>query len=238
MIDSRTSLLVLGCVAFGGLIVAELYADPGEALSITAVGSRRDDAPAALPTQPVRLDDLLATSLARPLFSPTRRPPASAPGEAAGDTDLAGNRLAGIVIEPDRRLAIFAVTGAKALTLTEGESVDGWQIESITPTEVSLVGRSGGKTLQPTRDPNLPPPVRPPARANAGPQAPAPPGQPPVLPGRPGVPQPNPQAAPVPLPQRPIAKANRSPGPAIAPAVPQTAPAPGPRTITPPGPAR
>jgi hypothetical protein len=227
MIDMRTILLVLGCIAFSGLIVAEFYGGSDDPSAITAVGSTHNDAAPLLPQiRPTGTDDPLAVSLARPLFSATRRP-SIGPAEPAAD--LAGNRLAGIVIEPDRRLAIFAVTGGKPLTLAEGESVNGWQIESITPSEVSLIGRGGAKTLQPTLDPN-PPPPRPLARAAAAPQPAGSPGQAPVPGSRLGAPP----AVQVPGPPRPIAHVGRG----QASTMPQTVPAPGPRIVMPPGQAR
>ena len=53
-------------------------------------------------------NDSVPTILARPLFSPSRRPE-TAKSEGPADPTLNDVRLSGIVIEPDRRLAIFAV---------------------------------------------------------------------------------------------------------------------------------
>ncbi len=95
------------------------------------------------------------------MFSPSRRPPQGNTAKAAEDGGLADLRLAGIVIEAGRRFAIFAPEGAKALTVTEGETVSGWRVESISPREVALSGPDGTKTLQPKFDPNLAPPPEP-----------------------------------------------------------------------------
>ena len=127
---------------------------------------RRGRSDAASPTtrrQNPRPEELVATALARPLFSSTRRPPQDASGGAAADSDLSDARLTGIVTTPRHRIAIFAVSGDKPLKVAEGDAVSGWRIESITPREVSLSGPSGTKTLQPKLDPNLvPPPGQPP----------------------------------------------------------------------------
>jgi hypothetical protein len=129
-------------------------------------------------------------TLARPLYSATRRPPQTA-DNAATDPGLTDTRLTGIVTEPDRRLAIFAVTGGKPVVLTEGETVSGWRIDSISPREVSVSGPSGTKTLQPRIDQNA---VAQPAGAGAGRgvagPAPPRPGAPPLpgAPPRPGAP--------------------------------------------------
>ena len=229
MSDWRLLLLFFACVAFGGLIVAELLGASGGPDRVPVVESRRGDAPLTQSVRPTRSEDLLAATLARPLFSPSRRPPMG-----AGDTmppDPGNNRLTGIVIEPDRRVAVFAVSGAKPLILTEGESISGWQIESITASQVSLVSRSGTKILQPTLDPN-PPAPRPAGRANA---AAAQPVGAPAVPGRPGPPQARTPAEQTPNVPRNLTQSGRASPLANAPAVSQTAPTRGPRMIAPPG---
>jgi hypothetical protein len=52
-----------------------------------------------------------AREIAEPLLGPTQRPPEAASSDNAGDPRLPDVRLTGIVIEPDRRIAIFAVNG-------------------------------------------------------------------------------------------------------------------------------
>src|SRR5215469_396237 len=147
-------LLIAGCLLFGSIMFTELQSSGTEDTALAEVPSRSELAPAVRRQQNPRIDELLTAILARPLFNSTRRPPETAP-TAATDSDLAGTRLAGIVIDPRRRLAIFAVNGDKPLRLGEGEAVSGWRIESITPREVSLTGPAGTKTLQPKMDPNL-----------------------------------------------------------------------------------
>ena len=60
------------------------------------------------------MDELVATTLSRPLFSATRRPAERAVSGGPADPGLTDVRLTGIVIEPDRHTAIFAVKGEKA----------------------------------------------------------------------------------------------------------------------------
>ena len=91
-----------------------------------------------------------------------RRRAATARRKTPAFTDT---RLAGIVTEPGHRFAIFAPTGAKPMIVTEGDTVSGWRVDSITPREVSLSGPGGTKTLQPKIDPNLAPPAPPPMAA-------------------------------------------------------------------------
>jgi hypothetical protein len=165
------SLLLAGCVVFGTTIFLELAPGGGQDQTLPEAALRANVAPAVHRQQTSRVDGLLETALARPLFSSTRRPPQSATDGDAADTDLSDKRLTGIVTAPGHHLAIFAVTDAKPLTLTEGETVSGWRIETIGPIEVSLSGPGGNKTLRPKPDPTLaqPPETMPLVRGGAQP---------------------------------------------------------------------
>jgi general secretion pathway protein N len=152
-------LLLAGCLILGATVVVEVAPAARDDQLAAEISGRRDAAAPAMHRPPSeRIDELLGTVLARPLFSSTRRPPPSAVNDGGG-ADFADTRLTGIVTEPGRHIAIFAVNGAKSLRLTEGEAVSGWRIESITPREVSLSGPGGSKTLEPKVDPNLVPPA-------------------------------------------------------------------------------
>jgi hypothetical protein len=201
-------ILITGCLVFGSIIFVELEPTGTEDPAVAEAAARPDTPPAARRQQNLRIDELLTTALARPLFSSSRRPPQSAATGGSADSDLADTRLAGIVTEPGRRIAIFAVSGDKPLRVAEGDAVSGWRIESITPREVSLSGPTGTKTLQPKMDPNLaPPPGQPPVAKPAG-QLPAPLGgaRPRTPAATAGMPQPG-QAIPInnpAVPPRPV----------------------------------
>jgi general secretion pathway protein N len=197
-------LLIAGCLVFGSIVFAELQPTGEENSAPAAAGSKPDVAPAARLQQSPRIEELVTVILARPLFSNTRRPPQAASNDATKDSDLSDARLTGIVTEPRRRVAIFAITGDKPLRVSEGEAVSGWRIDSITPREVSLSGPTGTKTLQPKVDPSLAAasgsaggrlPI-PPAAAAARPPAPAAAAG--VAPPSPAVPINNPGALPRP----------------------------------------
>jgi hypothetical protein len=148
MKDRRVLLLLLaGCFVFGTVIFIELQPAGTEDPRVAEVATRPETVPATR-RQNLRIDELLTAILARPLFSSTRRPPEGTAANAV-DSDLADTRLTGIVTEPGRRIAIFAVNGDKPLRGAEGDAVSGWRIESITPREVSLSGPTGTKTMQP-----------------------------------------------------------------------------------------
>lgn len=200
-------LLVAGSLLFGAIIFIELTPAEADHALIAKAGGQPETTAATHRAQSPKLEELVATALARPLFISTRRPPQTDSAGAAGDSDLADKRLTGIVTAPGHRIAIFAVTGDKPLVVAEGEDVSGWRIESITPREVSLSGPSGSKTLQPKLDPSLaqsaPQPIVPNAAARPPipqPGAPRPPVPPAAAAGRPSpaVPINNPGALPQP----------------------------------------
>jgi hypothetical protein len=158
MIDRRTLLALIGCAGFVAIIAIELQANGlghvGKPL--LPVASRLDRT--IMQAQQLPAGRLVAAALARPLFNPARRPPEKS--KAIG-VDLGDTRLAGILVTPRSRLAIFAVTGGKPLVVNEGEAVNGWEIEKITADSVALRGPSGTTMLQPKLEENAiaPPPL-------------------------------------------------------------------------------
>jgi len=173
MIERLVFLLLLaGCAFFAAIIASEITATTKPDLLATAAPAA-SEAPPPPGRQEVRgqYGELLAAILSRPLFSSTRRP-TPRDTDTIADSGLSDTRLAGIVIAPGHRIAIFASSGAKPLAVSEGETVSGWRVEHITPREVSLSGPGGTKTLQPKFDPNLaPPPVASEPPANPRPAA-------------------------------------------------------------------
>src|ERR1700686_2062233 len=146
MINRVLVLIIAGCALFGGVIVVELRSDDDSAPATAPVALRPEAGTPPRAPGP-RVDDLLATILVRPLFSPTRQP-AAHPDQPTG-LDLGNVRLTGIVIEPGRHLAIFAVPDAKPMVRSEGEMMNEWRLDSITPEEVVLSGPAGTTSLQP-----------------------------------------------------------------------------------------
>jgi hypothetical protein len=105
--------------------------------------------------------------LARPLFSASRHPPvevsAANPEEIseAAPPQLHG-RLAGVMIRPGMREALFARVGQRPIAVKVGGEIDGWMIAAIELDRVILSGAFGSQTLRPTKDPHI---VRPLTRA-------------------------------------------------------------------------
>jgi general secretion pathway protein N len=219
MIDRVLVLSLAGSTLFGALLLLEWDSGQPAAESPVAIASPRPAETTPRRIQNPRVEELVATTLSRPLFSSTRRPRDRAIAGQAADPEFQ-LRLSGIVIEPERRIAIFARTGAKPLVRSEGETLDEWRLDSISPREVTLTGPTGSTTLQPKTDPNIARPA--PPQAQPQPQAQAQAGRPavnlprpPVVAGRPGAP------APVAVPPRaaqnpPVRAPNPAPGQAPA----------------------
>lgn len=128
---------------------------PTPAARLPTVTSGRLAAP-----DPKRIARWAATSLARPLFSPGRRPPkvAAAPGVGVA-SHLP--RVAGIMVTPAGRRAIFAEKGTKPLVLGEGGQVAGFTVQSIQAGQVTVRGPEGVRVLSPTFDPDAAAPTSP-----------------------------------------------------------------------------
>ena len=207
--DRAILFLLAGSAVFGALLfneVSDVAEPPAAVLPAAARTGASRPAPAA---QRPRVEELVRTSLAQPLFSATRRPPDQPTAGPSSGPELPNVRLTGIVIEPDRRLAI---PGGKPLTRAEGETINEWRLESIGPNEVSLSGPTGITTLAPKTDPNLarlkqiaPPTPNPPPPDTATPRTRAQQPRSPVVASPPIRPNsgPRPVPAPVPGPVRP-----------------------------------
>jgi len=132
---SGLTLIALAVVAAGVWLL------PTERLGPSPPGTGRS-AVAPVPAsglEPPGLSEL-ADLTERPPFAASRR----APGAAGQDESLVLGRyrLAGVIVAPTRRSVILSAASGP-LTVSEGEVVDGWTVEEITPERVILV--SGGR---------------------------------------------------------------------------------------------
>src|SRR5229473_1475370 len=154
MIDRTVILLLAGSAFFGSVLLVEMSPDASDASASPPISTRRE--PGSPPrAQGPRVDDLLTTVLSRPLFSPTRQPTAGQNPDQTAGLGLSDVRLTGIIIEPERRLAIFAMPGAKPTVRSEGETINDWRVDRITLREVVLSGPSGSTTMEPKIDASL-----------------------------------------------------------------------------------
>ncbi|HLY56040.1 MAG TPA: hypothetical protein VKS60_10815 [Stellaceae bacterium] len=181
----RILLAGLGTVSLvlAVIIGLELLPGGGPMAAKPAAGpaADKDPPPSALHPAEVDRDDMVDTLLARPLFSPTRRPDRTALAVEEGvrpTVDLP--RLSGILISGDSRQAIFQAEGDdKPTVLEEGGEVAGWQIEKISDRAVVISGPGGARTVKPEFDPNAKPgePAMPPRLVTPGqPNPPTPAG--------------------------------------------------------------
>lgn len=124
-----------------------------------AAGSPVPTAARLAAPDPDQLARWTATSLARPLFSPSRRPPAVAAADQAASAAPTLPRIAGVVVTPAGRRVIFAeAKGGKPLVVAEGGQVAGFTVRSIQAGKVVLRGPDGERVLSPAFDPDAPVP--------------------------------------------------------------------------------
>lgn len=127
---------------------------PAACLTATMLGACAVPALAAPPTQnaqnqpdTAQIGSWQQTILARPLFSPTRRPAEMQP---TGDTSP---RLTGIVVSNGRRRAIFMIPGqARGRIADVGNIVGPWQIIAIENGAIRVRSAAGEQSMRPDRD--------------------------------------------------------------------------------------
>jgi hypothetical protein len=114
------------------------------------------------------IDGRVSEVLARPVFSPDRRPVGTGTRSAAGLT-----RLTGIVITGSRKVAIFAAqAGGRPVVAEEGTRINAYELKAISDTGVTMVGPTGTMVMVPLFDPTPPPPPKRPSPPPAQPQPP------------------------------------------------------------------
>ena len=133
--------------ALAGILALEC-SDPEPAPDIAAPPAA---APAgvAAPPETALPAGLAARLLDRPLFSPDRRaaPPAETAADEPSGTDLP--RLAGVIVGPGRRSAIFADAAGKPRIAGEGASIGRFTVRAIAPGKVTMTSPDGESVLRP-----------------------------------------------------------------------------------------
>ena len=155
-----TRLLWALAVLLAGALAAE-FALPGPPRpSPVTAPPTPDPAAATAAAEPVA--SWIATALQRPLFNPDRRPAAPGAAPAVSAAHPEPPRLAGILITPEGRNAIFAgSTDSEHATLAhEGSRVGAWVVQAIRVEDVQLAGPGGLLTVRPTYS-SAPPPQAP-----------------------------------------------------------------------------
>ncbi len=159
------STLLLGvCLALAAFVYVQVQrVAPGPAPSGVAGA-----APplAALPYQPsytmAPLEDFAAI-LERPLFSPTRRPPAPGVVAAVASEPELQVTLVGVIISSEEQIAIVRLKDAgRFARLSVGDSFQGWILDSIEPSRITFRRGDLAEHIELTYD--VPPPVQKPKR--------------------------------------------------------------------------
>ena len=147
------ALLALGglAVVLGGLIGVELMPDarlPAEQPLAPEAPHHARSLPSVARGVTARY---AASSLARPLFSPDRRPPAGPHVVAGVPSAPEFPRLAGIMVGPAGSRAIFAPPPpAKPIVVEEGGRVAGFVVRSIATEAVTLASPDGERVVRPS----------------------------------------------------------------------------------------
>lgn len=144
---NRALPLLLAAALIVAVILAEVTSGPSAEVAPLSMHPRVAASPVS-PAEPNHTDEWVATVLARPLFSPDRRP---APNATFAESRIAGlPRLTGIMVGPFGRTAIFAADGGKPIILQEGGRVGAYTVKSIELAEVRLTGPDGQRILSPS----------------------------------------------------------------------------------------
>jgi hypothetical protein len=163
----RWRALAALAAGLAGILALECSA-PEPAPDIVAPPAASPQSPAAAPDTALPAT-LGARLLGRPLFSPDRRPAAAAPPAQVAATDGATDlpRLAGVIVGPERRSAIFADGAGKPSVAGEGASIGRFTVRAIGPGKVTVTSSEGESVLRPWyADAKAPDLVRPPGPPN------------------------------------------------------------------------
>ncbi|HQT77039.1 MAG: hypothetical protein B7Z80_10790 [Rhodospirillales bacterium 20-64-7] len=151
---NRKSALAVLSLVVAGLLAWEM-ATPDDATDATAPLPLAVAARPARPGQDAAPTPELAASaartiLARPLFSPDRRP--APPQQEAPPAQAAETlpRLSGIVVGPSGRHAIFVDAAGHGRITAEGATIAGFTLNKIEPGQVTLTSSAGERVLHPS----------------------------------------------------------------------------------------
>lgn len=136
-------------LALMGLIAAELTTGAGTEQGIPNASPQPVLSAPSPPQEHLEHRDQSAprvlTALARPLFTPDRRPlsPEAAPVPPLNSPP----RLTGTLVSREGRRAIFAA-GDKPVVVEEGSRIDAWTVEAIEAGSVTLAGPDGPRVMR------------------------------------------------------------------------------------------
>jgi hypothetical protein len=159
---NRIAIPVLACLttALGGIVAVECTAPPAMQPASSSAEFRHEATVAPHPGASRQVETWVDAILARPLFEPSRRPPAVTTASSIGGPGFP--RLTGIIILPQRREAIFAVPGkTQPIVVAAGSRLDGVLIKTIDAGEVVIVDARGARIIRPAFAPTTSQPAAP-----------------------------------------------------------------------------
>ena len=140
---TRPSFLLMGlCVILAAIVYLEIAHGPFDRSSASLAPPGGDIALAEPSLAAASLPPLenFSEIVDRPLFIPSRQPILADDGTVAG-SGVTRNQfvLVGVVIAAEERMAVMRRRAAReVLRVVEGQQLDGWTVESITPEGVRL----------------------------------------------------------------------------------------------------
>ena len=134
--------LLVSCAGLAVLVAAGLFyalnaghRGPAALAGLSADAGKTDKA-----------DRMVAEILKRPLFTPGRQPPQVRIVKA--EPPKLQGRLAGVVLRPDLREALFTRPGGRPVSVKEGEVIDGWTVAKIEENQAVLTSSFGEQTVK------------------------------------------------------------------------------------------
>ena len=151
---SRFAFLALNAVAasLSATLMFEAARRDAETRSVQVL-ARSEPRPLGVAGKPTTVDhtgEWVATALARPLFSGTRRPPAETASSVTPNSELP--RLSRILISSSGKSVIFAPPDGKPVVAREGSSIGAYVVRSIQAEQVTVEGSQGTRVLAPSLD--------------------------------------------------------------------------------------
>ena len=151
MTRALPALLLCAALALGGILYLET--EPNQPGLDAGEPKAGPTAELVRPSQRAPTENIapwVATILARPLFSPTRRPPAAVASAGPVKPATEMPRLSGVLVSEAGRAAIFAYPGQKPTIAHPGDQIGPYRITSISEGAVTLAGPAGSVTMHPS----------------------------------------------------------------------------------------
>ena len=151
MTTAAVAALSFVAVGLSAGIAAEVFGHGGRAsgLAIRTTAALNEAAHERQAPGTQETDRPVRDILARPIFSPGRRPAGSAAHSVAGLS-----RLTGIIVAGPRKVAIFAAAaaGGAPVLVEEGSQINAYRVTAISQTDVTVTGPNGTLVITPIFD--------------------------------------------------------------------------------------